>query len=142
MEKVIDKFRGEYAFLSNFAPCTVTYNRRMYRTVEHAFQAAKSLDEQEQQIFLSVKEPTKAKRLGRQVHLRPDWEEVKESIMKNLLKQKFTTNIIYRAKLLATGNATLIEGNTWNDTYWGVCNGVGKNRLGILLMEIREEIKK
>lgn len=141
MEKVIDKFRGEYAFLSNFAPCKVTYNGKIYRTVEHAFQAAKSLDEMEQKIFLFVSDPAEAKRWGRQVHLRPDWEKVKENVMKDLLKQKFN-NLKYKEKLLATENNTLIEGNNHKDTYWGVCNGIGKNRLGILLMEVRDELRK
>ena len=141
MENVINKFRGEYAFLSNFAPCKVVYNGRTYRTVEHAFQAAKSLDVSEQKIFLFVGEPSEAKKWGRQIHLRPDWEQVKEGIMKDLLKQKFN-NLNYKEKLLATDNSTLIEGNNHKDTYWGVCNGVGKNRLGILLMEVREELRK
>ena len=141
MEKVIDKFRGEYAFLSNFAPCKVIYNGRTYRTVEHAFQAAKSLDEMEQKIFLFVSDPSEAKRWGRQVHLRPDWEKVKENVMKDLLKQKFN-NLKYKEKLLATENNTLIEGNDHKYTYWGVCNGIGKNRLGILLMEVRDELRR
>ena len=138
---VIDKFKGEYAFLSNFARCNVTYNGRTYRTVEHAFQAAKSLDEKEQKIFLFVSDPAEAKKWGKQVHLRQDWEQVKDNIMKNLLTQKFSHEP-FRLQLLATGNAKLIEGNTWNDTYWGVCNGKGLNILGTLLMEVRDELRK
>lgn len=139
MEKVINKFDGEYAFLSNFTPCKVTYNGRTYRTVEHAFQAAKSLDEMEQKIFLFVSDPAEAKRWGRQVHLRPDWEQVKDNIMKDLLKQKFSQEP-FKSQLLATGNIKLVEGNTWNDTYWGICKGRGLNMLGTLLMEVRSEL--
>lgn len=138
---VIDRFRGEYAFLSNFARCNVTYNGRTYRTVEHAFQAAKSLDEKEQKIFLFLSDPAEAKKWGKQVHLRQDWEQVKDDIMKNLLTQKFSQEP-FRLQLLSTGNAKLIEGNTWNDTYWGVCNGKGLNILGTLLMEVRDELRK
>ena len=141
MMNVIDKFKGEYAFLSNFARCNVTYNGRTYRTVEHAFQAAKSLDEKEQKIFLFVSDPAEAKKWGKQVHLRPDWEQVKEAIMKELLRQKFS-NVEYKTKLLATNNAKLIEGNNHKDSYWGVYKGVGKNRLGTLLMEVRDELRK
>lgn len=83
-----------------------------------------------------------AKKLGRTVVLRPDWNEVKVSIMRNVLALKFRQNPDLREKLLATGEAELIEGNHWKDTFWGVCNGVGENWLGKLLMELREELKK
>ena len=79
-------------------------------------------------------------RLGRRIELRPDWEEVKIEIMRQVLKSKFTHNPELREKLIATGNTELIEGNNWNDRFWGVCRGVGKNHLGKLLMEIRAEL--
>ena len=81
-----------------------------------------------------------AKRLGRRVELRSDWETVKIEIMRQVLKSKFTHNPELREKLIATGNTELIEGNNWNDRFWGVCRGVGKNHLGKLLMEIRAEL--
>ena len=85
--------------------------------------------------------PSKAKQLGRKVKLRKDWEEVKTNIMYDICLAKFTQNQDLKEKLLKTGNAILIEGNWWNDTYWGVCNGIGENNLGKILMKIREELK-
>ena len=81
-----------------------------------------------------------AKRLGKRVELRPDWEDVKIDIMRQVLKSKFTQNPELKAKLIATGDAELIEGNNWNDRFWGVCNGKGQNHLGRLLMELRAEL--
>ena len=140
MEKVIDKFRGEYAFLSNFAPCKVTYNGRTYKTVEHAFQAAKSLDPDIRWQFQYCRSAGEAKQRGKMVKLRPDWEEIKDKVMLTGLRKKFTDPEL-RSLLLATGDEELIEGNYWGDTYWGVCNGAGQNKLGKLLMQVREEIK-
>jgi ribA/ribD-fused uncharacterized protein len=82
----------------------------------------------------------KQKKMGRKIKLRSDWEEVKYEVMKHIVRDKFTRNNNLKCQLIDTGNAQLIEGNTWNDTDWGVCNGVGKNWLGKILMEIREEI--
>lgn len=139
MNNTINRFREKYFFLSNFAPCDVYYNGKKFRTVEHAFQAAKCLDEEEQDIFRFAETPAEAKKWGRRVKLRPDWENVKIDIMKELLRQKFN-NTVYKEKLLATGDCILVEGNNHRDTFWGVCNGVGKNTLGKLLMEIRDEL--
>jgi predicted NAD-dependent protein-ADP-ribosyltransferase YbiA (DUF1768 family) len=77
--------------------------------------------------------------MGKQVHLRSDWEQYKPVIMENLLKQKFSQEPL-RSKLIATGNCQLVEGNYWHDTYWGICDGKGTNMLGKLLMEIRTEL--
>ena len=139
MEKVINKFDGEYEFLSNFAQCTVVYDGNIYPTVEHAYQAAKSLDKSIQKSFTTLPTPGKAKKLGKQIQLRPDWEQVKDNVMKALLKQKFSQEP-FKSQLIATGNTKLVEGNTWNDTYWGVCGGKGLNMLGTLLMEVRSEL--
>lgn len=133
-------FRGNYAFLSNFAKVPVLYQGKVYPTVEHAFQAAKTLDEKERELIRSCKTPTEAKRIGRKVHLRSDWEGIKLSVMEELIRIKFQ-NPEFKEKLLKTGNTELVEDNTWNDTFWGVCNGIGKNYLGKILMKIREEIR-
>lgn len=82
-----------------------------------------------------------AKKLGRQVPLRGDWEEVKDNIMYEICKAKFTQNEDLKEKLLATGNDILEEGNTWGDRVWGTVNGVGENRLGKILMRVREELR-
>lgn len=135
----ISSFTGAFRFLSNFAPSPVFYDGVLYTTVEHAYQAAKGNDAfYRKKIFETVR-PGDAKRLGRAVKLRPDWEDVKTGIMLDLLRQKFANDFL-RELLLSTGDAKLIEGNHWGDTFWGVCNGVGQNMLGRLLMQVREEI--
>lgn len=131
-------FDGEYRFLSNFYPAEVEYEGLTFPSVEHAYQAAKTLDIEVRKQFLNIT-PGQAKRLGKQVKSRDDWDSVKVSIMHELVGKKFKIKQL-RDELLATGNRYLIEGNTWGDTFWGVCNGVGKNMLGIILMEIRNEL--
>ena len=136
MKAMIDKFDGEYKFLSNFYPSVVRFGGAAYPTVENAYQAAKCANPSERKWFRDIT-PGKAKRLGRQVQIRHDWESVKVSIMFNLLEQKFTLHEDLREKLLATEGKKLVEGNTWGDTFWGVCDGSGQNVLGKLLMGIR-----
>lgn len=140
MTTKIDKFDGtEYGFLSNFYSSPITYEGIVYPTVEHIFQAMKTLDNTERIKIANAATPGQAKRLGRRVALRGDWEEIKVDVMRTALKLKFS-NPVLKAKLIATGDAELIEGNTWNDRFWGVCNGTGKNMLGTLLMELRSTL--
>ena len=140
-ENEIPYFDDEYAFLSNFYPCPVTYEGITYPTNEHAFQAAKSLDNSQREKIKNEKTPSRAKFAGRRVQLRTDWESVKIDIMYQICKEKFKNEEL-KEKLLATGDKILIEGNTWNDDFWGKCSDNGKNNLGIILMKIREEIKR
>ena len=142
MPNIIGTFDGEYAFLSNFYESPISIDGLLYPTVEHAFQACKSLSREERLDIANSQTPGIAKRKGRKVVLRRDWEEVKDNVMEFCLKKKFLYCLDLKEKLLATEDATLIEGNTWGDTYWGVCNGVGKNTLGQLLMKVREDIRK
>ena len=140
---IIDSFDGEFAFLSNFyeQPNLITDEMNIaYPTVEHYFQAAKTLDKNERKRISILDTPGKAKRAGRRVTLRSDWEEVKTDVMRRALMKKFSDPLM-REKLLETGDAELVEGNWWGDTCWGVCNGIGENRLGKLLMGIRESLK-
>ena len=139
MSEVIDRFRGEFDWLSNFFLCQVEFEGMNFSNVEAAFQAAKCLDMKERERFFGLS-GGQAKRLGRRVELRSDWEEVKIEIMRQVLKSKFTQNSELREKLIATGDTELIEGNNWNDTFWGVCRGKGRNHLGKLLMEVRAEL--
>ena len=134
----IDSFSGEHRFLSNFYPARVRLDGVEYPSTEHAFQAAKTLGDRS--VFL-LGSPGDAKRAGRRVALRADWEAVKLDVMADLLRQKFAADPL-RSKLLATGTAELIEGNTWGDRFWGVCGGVGENHLGKLLMATRAAITK
>ena len=138
----IDCFDGEYAFLSNFYDSPIEKDGIVYPTNEHFFQAMKTLDNEERKRIAAAETPGKAKRMGRSVKLRPDWEQSKIQIMKEGLTLKFLCHKDLAEKLVATGDVWLIEGNWWGDTYWGVCNGVGHNMLGNLLMEIRGDLRK
>lgn len=142
---VINFFEGKYRFLSNFYSCWIPYEGITYPTSEHAYQAAKTLDVEQRKYVSTLDTPGKAKRAGRDLTLRSDWEQVKESVMYDILKIKFS-NPILREKLLETGDVYLIEGNKWCDQIWGMCqckkcNGLGLNLLGKLLMKLRNELK-
>lgn len=136
----IDSFSGEHRFLSNFWYSEVAFANMLYPTNEHAFQAAKTNSQMERYEILTAESPGKAKLLGRSVTLRDDWEFIKLHVMLNLNRQKFQFNNDLKAKLLATGDAELIEGNHWGDKYWGVCAGEGTNYLGRILMCVRGEL--
>ena len=137
---MITEFRGDYRFLSNFYPAAVYLDGVQYPTVEHAFQAAKSTRRQYREKILMTESPGKAKREGRSLPVSdmiPQWERIRLEVMADLLMQKFFHPDL-RAQLLATGEEELIEGNTWGDTFWGVCRGEGLNKLGQLLMVVRQ----
>jgi ribA/ribD-fused uncharacterized protein len=135
----IESFQGEYRFLSNFWQAYVTYDGEMYPTVEHAYQAAKTMEPEFRKAICYAR-TGEAKRMGRQVPMRPDWDAIKIGVMDDLLRQKFSDPELAE-KLLATGDAELVEGNTWGDYFWGVCNGEGQNWLGRMLVAIREDIR-
>lgn len=137
---MIDSFRGKYYFLSNFYHADVEYGGITYKNTEAAFQAQKVLDDDEKLMFSDLS-PREAKKLGRRVKLRKDWNDVKDNYMYEICKAKFTQHDDLAEKLLKTGDAKLVEGNKWRDTYWGVYRGKGKNQLGKTLMRIREELK-
>lgn len=131
-----------YQFLSNFAPCTVTMYGVEYPSVEHAYQASKCAYPSDRQLFLNIT-AGQAKRLGRQVAVRPDFDQVKLTFMETLLRRKFSdANPELKRQLIATGDIELVEVNHWNDTFWGECNGIGENHLGKLLMFIRAELQQ
>ena len=143
---IIRQFKDEYDWLSNFYLCNILYKGEYYTSAEAAFQAQKCVDENEKKLFLTLP-PGKAKRLGRIVKLRTDWEQVKEKIMYEILLIKFTQNIELKEKLLDTNDNYLMEGNNWGDIFWGVCPPEGEpgknglNVLGELLMKVRSDIK-
>lgn len=139
MTKRIESFRGEYYFLSNFSEYPVTYDGITFRNNEAAFQAMKVTDHEQRKSFAHL-DPSAAKKLGRHVDLRSDWEEVKQAHMYEIVKAKFTQHPKLKAQLIATEGAILIEGNTWGDTIWGMCNGRGQNKLGNILMRVRREL--
>lgn len=135
----IDSFSGEYEFLSNFYDAPVTFDGLTYRNSEAAFQAQKVL-EKDARVGFTKLNPTEAKKLGRCVVLRKDWNDVKVDIMHAVVKAKFTQNPELAKKLIDTGDAYLEEGNTWGDRIWGTVNGQGANNLGKILMAVREKL--
>jgi N-glycosidase YbiA len=136
----IAEFQGPYRFLSNFYPATVEFEGITYPTVEHAYQSAKTLDINERKRIAALSTPSVAKSEGRKLALRSDWETAKFEVMERCVRYKFTHNPELGRKLLETGNALLEEGNTWGDRVWGVYQGQGENRLGKILMKVREEL--
>jgi ribA/ribD-fused uncharacterized protein len=137
----IRSFSGRWRFLSNFYPALVEFEGLLYPTAEHAFQAAKSFDPAIRQRILELATPGDAKRAGRRVKIRPDWEGVKVRVMEQILLDKFTRDSQLRQELLHTGDVLLEEGNTWGDRTWGTVDGVGDNLLGKALMKIRTELQ-
>lgn len=138
---MINDFRGEYAFLSNFYEAPVVYLGLWYKNNEAAFQAQKTRDLEARLPFAKMN-PSQAKAAGRKLQLRDDWENVKVQIMYEICDSKFWHNPDLAEKLLATGNEYLEEGNTWGDTFWGTVNGQGSNWLGKILMRVREELRQ
>lgn len=143
----ITEFDGVNEFLSNYFPSTIIGKDDgiEYPTVEHYFQAHKTMDLEDRQKIAAAHTPGMAKRAGRAIDLRPDWEKVKDQIMWDALLLKFQDPVL-KQKLINTKNAQLIEGNNWHDNYWGDCtcekcaNKVGYNHLGGLLMTVRKQV--
>lgn len=146
---MITSFKGEHAFLSNFFAAPVPYNGVTYLNNEAAFQASKTQNLEMRMKFAKM-DPSQAKYAGRRVWLRSDWEAIKLRVMYEVCRSKFTANPVLAEKLLATGDELLIEGNTWNDRYWGAVASKdpmsilayeGENWLGRILMRVREELR-
>ena len=135
---MIDQFRGKYYFLSNFYSSPVYYRGMTFQNAEAAFHSQKDPSRATEFTRLN---PSEAKRLGRRVHLRRDWEEVKDDIMFEVVLAKFSGSQSLADALLSTGDEKLIEGNTWNDQYWGVCDGKGLNKLGSILERVRDNLR-
>lgn len=145
----IVSFRDEYGFLSNFHECTIKdYEGNVFSSAEAMFQSYKTTDPELRKKFAEMK-PGTAKKEGKKVKLREDWEDVKYDIMYYVVFQKFMQNDLLTKKLVETAGLDLIEGNTWHDKCWGMClekvpvdgtdveTWVGNNWLGSILMTIR-----
>lgn len=145
MTKAIDSFSGQYEFLSNFHPSPIVMDGLLYPTVEHAFQAAKTTDVDKREKIRFAATASDAKKLGGPkgiVTIDQNWDSQKLDIMSSLVQKKFAEHLDLKLKLLLTGEAELIEGNTWRDQFWGVTkDGVGENHLGKILMSIRTKIR-
>ena len=144
---MINEFQDKYRFLSNFWLVPVEFEGATYPSVEHAYQAAKIINmELREPFWKEHMTPGEAKRLARTLTLRGDWEDIKVDIIRQLVEQKFQIPHL-KEKLLATCNQELVEGNRWHDNFWGNClcsncqNIRGRNHLGKILMEIRDELK-
>lgn len=142
---MIDRFRGEYSFLSNFYEHPVAYNGQIFRNSEAAFQAQKTEDPAQRLAFTTMT-AAEAKRAGRRVTLRPDWEEIKDQVMYEILMAKFSDPVL-KKKLVDTKPAMLVEGNRHHDNYWGICScprcgGHGDNVLGKLLRKVRSAYRE
>lgn len=135
---MIDSFREEYRFLSNFYPANFVWQGFFWPTVEHAYQAAKTLALEERIQILGLSTPGQAKSMGRRITMRDDWDHIKVNIMREIVTEKFNQNSHLMYLLEETKPHNLIEGNTWGDIFWGQCNGQGENHLGRILMEIRD----
>jgi ribA/ribD-fused uncharacterized protein len=133
-------FSGDRFFLSNFYPHGFVFDGHVYATAEHAFQAAKCVDESDTERVRIAPSPAAAKQIGRRVQLRADWNDVRVDVMRAVLVAKFSDPDL-RARLIATGEAELVEENTWGDRFWGRSRGTGKNMLGQLLMELRDSLR-
>jgi ribA/ribD-fused uncharacterized protein len=145
MQDAIREFKGEFDFLRNFYFIPQCMNGIMYKTNEHFYQSMKSTKSEIQEHIRNMHHPGDAKKAGRQVALRKNWNQLKTVIMLDGLRSKFYGNSGLLNKLLATGNRELIEGNNWHDNFWGDCSCTkcitipGRNVLGKLLMLIRQE---
>lgn len=139
-ENNVKGFFGEYRFLSNFHECPVYFEGMLYPSSENAYQAAKCLTIPMREAFVDIS-PKESKKLGRKLdqagQTRKNWSSIKFDVMRVILAEKFHRNLNLRRLLVETEKKYLEETNYWNDTYWGVCNGVGTNNLGILLMATR-----
>jgi ribA/ribD-fused uncharacterized protein len=150
----INRFVGDYSFLSNFYACKILHNRIEYSSVENFYVAMKSnsnqiidnityTDLEFKKYISNIESPSKVKKIGKNIVIRFDWDSIKDNIMYYGLTQKFKDDELMD-KLISTKDSKLIEGNLWHDNYWGSCfcekcGYKGKNKLGKLLMIIRDK---
>jgi N-glycosidase YbiA len=134
------EFKDEFRWLSNFWPCKVIFEGLEFNSVEAAYVAAKTVDIHLRRYIQQLKTAGECKRFGRDLDLRHDWCDIRIDVMTNLIRQKFASGTELAAKLISTRSAEIIEGNSWNDTFWGVCRGKGENNLGKIIMMVRDEL--
>ena len=138
---MIEQFDGKYRYLSNFWLCPVILDKVVYPSTENAYQAAKCARKNDRIDFVTCS-PSKAKEIGQEVTKRADWYDVKLDVMRKLLNQKFKYGTFNWFLLAGTGAVKIVEGNTWGDVFWGVCDQVGENHLGQMIMQIRAKNRK
>ena len=138
---MIAEFQNQYRWLSNFWISPMEIDGKLYRTVEHYFQACKADNDNTHDIIRTQKTPGDAKRFAKSIVLRKGWNKMRMDVMRKGLRAKFDQNPELKIELITTYPQELQEGNKWNDSYWGIDleTGKGENHLGKLLMELREE---
>lgn len=141
MDNKITQFQGEYRWLSNFYQSPIELRGVVFPSAEAAYQASKSNDYELDAIFCKLT-PGQSKKLGQNIRMRGDWDEIKFEVMETILRIKFQDKDL-RSRLLATGDAEIYEGNSWGDKLWGVDWKTleGENKLGKLLMKLRDEYR-
>jgi len=136
----IKGFKEDYAFLSNMQSCVIQWQGLLFTSTEAAYQASKSKQLSVAKQFQTLN-GLEAKKHSKTIYVRKDWNEIRVSIMAQLVFQKFFNDLELRQQLLDTGDRYIEETNNWKDIFWGVCNGVGENQLGKILMATREYFK-
>ena len=140
--ELISEFSGDYSFLSNFYRSSIKADNIVWPTAEHFFQGLKSCDRDERLAISRAPTPGVSKRLGRQVSLPSNWNDIRVDVMRMVVRFKFEQNPELVLRLRATGDAYLVEGNTWHDQFWGAVRNhkgrlIGKNWLGRILVAER-----
>ena len=149
---MIESFSGRYNFLSNFYPAKIEHQGITYPTVEHYYVSMKVKNDQQidgkyitmidcRELIAKMPQASKVKQFGKIIKVRRDWDDVKLDVMLWGVREKFKHTDL-KDLLLSTGDQELVEGNTWNDTYWGICRGEGQNNLGKILMKVRMELRQ
>ena len=149
---MIESFSGRYNFLSNFYPAKIEHQGITYPTLEHYYVSMKVKNDQQidgkfityidcRELIAKMPNPARVKQFGKIVKVRRDWDDVKLDVMLWGVREKFKHTDL-KDLLLSTGDQELVEGNTWNDTYWGICRGEGQNNLGKILMKVRMELRQ
>jgi ribA/ribD-fused uncharacterized protein len=136
-------FKDEHEFLSNMYKCSLVYEGHFFMASEIAYVYSKCADPEQRHLVTLMEDPYKAKKFGRydgELILREDWDEIKVPVMHKIVLEKFTQNSNLRKRLLLI-EGEIVEENWWNDTFWGVCRGIGQNHLGNILMLVREQLK-
>ena len=149
---MIESFSGRYNFLSNFYPVKIEHQGIKYPTLEHYYVAMKVKNDQQidgkyitmidcRELIARMPQASKVKQFGKIIKVRRDWDDVKLDVMLWGVREKFKQEDL-KQMLLDTGDEELVEGNFWNDTFWGVCRGEGQNNLGKILMKVRTELRQ
>ena len=145
--RVINSFRGNYDFLSNFfVGAPIVYGKNVWLTSEHYYQSMKTTDTENKWKILMSETPKEAARIGRSIEIRKDWDNIKVGVMRVALDLKFSQHEKYKEYLIQTEGYKLVEGNWWHDNFWGTCtckeckDKEKLNTLGNILMDIREEL--